>query len=147
MEELDPRSRLLPVYEQLLDHFHTFLAYLPLIVVAFLVVWLFAALGRRASRLERPFRRLGHNPFLGDLARQGVRAAFFLVGVLIALEILDATALVGAVLGTAGVIGIAVGFAFRDLVENYIASILLSLRQPFTANDFIDIDGPPAPRF
>ena len=41
--------------------------------------------------------------------------------------LLDATAIVGAVLGAAGLAGLAIGFAFRDLVENYIASILLSV--------------------
>lgn len=63
-----------------------------------------------------------------------------MIGLLIALELLDATALVGAVLGTAGVMGIAVGFAFRDLIENYIASILLSVRQPFEPGDHVVID-------
>ena len=37
-------------------------------------------------------------------------------------------------------IGVAVGFAVRDTVENYIASILLSVRQPFRPQDFVRID-------
>jgi len=48
---------------------------------------------------------------------------------------------VGGVLGAAGVAGIAIGFAFKDLIENYIASILLSLRQPFRPQDHVLIDG------
>ena len=42
---------------------------------------------------------------------------------------------------TAGVLGLAVGFAMRDTIENYIASILLSVRQPFVPNDTVIIDG------
>jgi small-conductance mechanosensitive channel len=64
-----------------------------------------------------------------------------LLGTVLALEILDATALVGAVLGTAGVLGVAIGFAFKDLAENSLASVLLSLRQPFSPNDHVVIDG------
>ena len=45
-----------------------------------------------------------------------------------------------SVLGGAGVIGIALGFAMRDTIENYVASLLLSLRQPFRANDLVLID-------
>ena len=45
------------------------------------------------------------NPFLRELAQTTVRWVTLLIGVLIALEIMDATALVGAVLGTAGVLG------------------------------------------
>jgi small-conductance mechanosensitive channel len=39
------------------------------------------------------------------------------------------------------VVGLALGFAVRDTVENFIASVLLSLRQPFRPNDFVDIQG------
>ncbi len=55
--------------------------------------------------------------------------------------ILDLTAILGTLLGAAGIVGLAVGFAVRDTVENYLASILLSLRNPFEINDFVNIDG------
>nr|WP_236651175.1 mechanosensitive ion channel family protein [Aquabacterium fontiphilum] len=54
---------------------------------------------------------------------------------------LDATALISAVIGTAGLVGLALGFALRDVVENYIAGLLLSLRQPFAPADHVVIDG------
>jgi small-conductance mechanosensitive channel len=63
-----------------------------------------------------------------------------LAGVLVALDLLDATALVGALAGTAGLAGLALGFAFKDIVENYLAGFLLALRQPFAKNDHIVVD-------
>ena len=48
--------------------------------------------------------------------------------------------MVTAVLGTAGVAGVAIGFAFRDIVENYLAGILMSVRQPFAVNDLIKLE-------
>jgi small conductance mechanosensitive channel len=45
------------------------------------------------------------------------------------------------VLGSAGIAGIALGFAFRDLLENYIAGVLLSVRQPFAPDDVIHLEG------
>jgi small-conductance mechanosensitive channel len=63
------------------------------------------------------------------------------LGLLAALELMDATALVGAVLGTAGVMGLALGFAFKETLENYLAGILMSLRQPFAPRDHLVIDG------
>jgi small-conductance mechanosensitive channel len=50
-----------------------------------------------------------------------------------------ATALIDTILGGAGVVGLAIGFEVRDSLENYISSIMLSLRQPFRANDHIVI--------
>lgn len=81
------------------------------------------------------------NPYLDSLLRRGVRLAMLLVGVLIALDLLGATALVGAVLGSAGVLGIMLGFAFRDIAENHLAGVLLSLRRPFAPGDHIMLDG------
>jgi small-conductance mechanosensitive channel len=68
-----------------------------------------------------------------------VRTAAALLGALVALRILDATAIVATLAGIAGLAGVALSFAFRDLAENYIASVLLSLRQPFLPNDHVVI--------
>jgi small conductance mechanosensitive channel len=59
----------------------------------------------------------------------------------LALEILDATAIVGAVLGAAGLVGLAIGFAFKNIMENYLSGILLSTRNPFEIGDVIEING------
>src|SRR3546814_2479456 len=46
----------------------------------------------------------------------------------------------GAVLGSAGVIGLVLGFAFKDIAENYIAGVLLSVRKPFSPGELIAIE-------
>ncbi|KFN50174.1 mechanosensitive ion channel family protein [Arenimonas composti] len=125
-----------------LDRLGRLLAATPLLVVAALIVALFWWLGRRLSRGRwGPLQRKDANPFLAGLAAQAIQLVFVLVGLLIGLQLLDALALAGALIGSAGVVGIAVGFAFRDLAENYIASILLSLKQPFAPDDSVVIDG------
>jgi len=71
---------------------------------------------------------------------QAVRVVAVVVGLVVALSLLGATALMATILGGAGVVGLAIGFAVRDTMENYISSIMLSLRQPFRANDHIVIN-------
>ena len=137
----DPREVLGPVLEELTDRARTFLAWLPLLGVALVIVLLFTLLAAWAGRRDWPYSKLSTNRFVQDLLRQVARSILFLTGALIALELLDATALVGAVLGAAGVAGLAIGFAFRNVVENFIASALLSVRQPFLPNDHVVIDG------
>lgn len=66
-----------------------------------------------------------------------VRVVNIVADLIVALQILGATALLGLVLGSAGVIGIALGFAVRDTVDNYVSSLMLSIRQPFRANDHV----------
>ena len=51
------------------------------------------------------------------------------------------TRLALTVLGGTGLAGIIVGFAFRDIAENFLASILLSARNPFRTGDLIEVAG------
>ncbi len=140
-ESLALDSRLGAVVDDLEARAGRLLLLLPLIAVSILVLAAFVLAARLVGRAKRPFSWMTANVFLRDLLRQVARAAVVLMGVLLALEIVGATTLVGAVLGTAGVVGLAIGFAFRDLVENYIASVLLSLRRPFSPSDHVRIEG------
>ena len=113
---------------------------LPLIAAA-LGLWAVIALfGYMLARLGGLWHRVASNSFLADLIASAIRFVFVILGLVLALDMLGATALLGAVLGGAGVIGIALGFAMRDTIENYVASLMLSLRQPFRANDHVVID-------
>lgn len=113
---------------------------LPLIGLALAVGIAIALLGYLIARLTWLWQRLARNPFLAELIASAVRFVFVVAGTVVALKIIGATALLGAVLGGAGLIGVALGFAMRDTVENYLASLMLSLRQPFRANDHVLID-------
>jgi small conductance mechanosensitive channel len=136
----DLGRRLEAAWDKLRQRLYDLIALLPLLAVAVVVVVTFWYVGRIAGGLPWPYRRIG-NAFLRETARNLVRAGVLVIGALLALEILDATALVAALLGTAGLFGLVLGFAFRDLAENAIASLLLSLRQPFAPNDLVSIEG------
>jgi small-conductance mechanosensitive channel len=62
-------------------------------------------------------------------------------GILLGLNVLNLTQAVLSILGLAGVVGLAVGFAFRDIAENFIASILLGVRRPFRIGDYVEVAG------
>jgi small-conductance mechanosensitive channel len=113
----------------------------PVVAFAIAVLVFFLFLGWLVGRWSAPFERFSPNRFVQEVVQTAVRAGLALAGVVLALHIVDATAIAGALIGTAGVAGIAIGFAFKDLIENYLASVLLSLRQPFAPNDYVDIDG------
>jgi len=129
------------VGQRLLDQAYRILASLPMLLVAIGIVWVAWLLGGWLARRSGLRYLVGKNPFLQDLLRTGVKMLVLICGLLVALEILDATAIVGAVLGTAGVLGVALAFAFKDILENYLVGILMSLRQPFSPKEHVVIDG------
>jgi small-conductance mechanosensitive channel len=115
-------------------------ALLPLMGVALLVALLVGAVGYFIAGLGGLWGRVTRNPFLAELLASAVRFVFVLTGIVLALDMIGAGALLGAVLGGAGVVGLALGFAMKDTIENYVSSLMLSLRQPFQANDKVRID-------
>jgi small conductance mechanosensitive channel len=140
-ETTDVAQRLDPVLERFAVRARNFVAFTPLILVAVLSGVLVGLAGWLMARWDAPFRRFAPNVFIADIYRTIIRLVFAMAGVIVALDILGATALLGTLLGAAGIVGLAVGFAVRDTVENFIASVMLSLRQPFRPDDVIEIDG------
>ncbi len=89
----------------------------------------------RAEPLLSPVRRERPAPVgarLRDQLADGHRRVASL-----ALGALGLTHIVMSILGVASILGLAVGFAFRDITENFIASVLLGVRRPFQIGDYI----------
>ena len=141
METADIIRRLNPAMERFQTRLTQLVTFLPLLAIAGVVLGLILWIGFAVARWNNPWDRIAPNAFIADIYRMLVRLGFGIVGVVIALDILDATALLSTILGAAGIIGLAVGFAVRDTVENFIASVMLSIRQPFGPNDVVEING------
>lgn len=140
-ETTDVVRRLDPALERFMERAGQTVAFLPLFAVALLAFMVVATIGVLLARMTQPWDRLAPNAFIADIYRQIVRLAFGVAGLVVALDILNATALLGTILGAAGIIGLAIGFAVKDTVENFIASVMLSVRQPFRPNDAVEING------
>lgn len=145
VNELEPEvnvaSRLNPAIHKARELSREALRKLPILLIALLVIAFFWIAGGWLSRRKTWARLIGMDELSANLLQRFIKLVMTGLGIFIALEILDATALAGAILGVAGVAGIALGFAFRNIVENYLAGILLSLRNPFTTGDAVAIEG------
>jgi small conductance mechanosensitive channel len=139
--ETDIRRRLSPAGERIRDKTVEFLRFLPTLLLGLAIVAGGVLAAGWVGRREWLFAHMADNVFARNLVRQVVRAVVVVAALVLALDLMGITALVGAVLGAAGVAGIAVGFAFRDIVENYLAGVLLSLRQPFAPSDLVIMAG------
>jgi small conductance mechanosensitive channel len=139
--DLDVRTNVAPAFARFEGELRGLIQGLPLLGVALGVAVIIGLIGHGLARVDRLWAWLTPNPFLATVVASTIRVVFFILAAVVGLEILGATALLGAVLGGAGVIGIALGFAVRDTVDNYVSSLMLSLRQPFRANDHVVIGG------
>ncbi len=139
-DETAIESRITPAINKIQQYVNGAIRLGPVIAVALCVVLLFWGIGRLFSHWDAPFNRIGIKPLVRELIQRLVGSIALILGIVIALDILDATAMASALLGMAGLAGLAIGFAFRDIVENYLAGVILSFRHPFSIGDHLLID-------
>lgn len=141
VESTDVGERLTPVIDRFSARLAQMIAFLPLMAIALAMFILITVFGFFIASRRQPWDRISPNGFIADIYRQIVRLLAVIGALVIALDILGATALLSGILGAAGLVGLAIGFAVRDSVENFIASVMLSIRQPFSPNDTVEIEG------
>ena len=114
---------------------------LPRVGVALVTLLVLLLVGRLAGAVvRRRYLRLERPSFAHVMSRV-VRLLLGLLGVLAALTIVFPTVKPVNVLGSLGFFSIAVGFAFRDILENLLAGMLLLFRAPFRTGDEVDVEG------
>jgi small conductance mechanosensitive channel len=139
--DTDIANRFEPLMKRVKADLQNVVLFLPLLVVGVIVVVVFWILAQVTIWIAGPLLRRTPNEFVQNIVKTAIRAVYIGIGVLMALEAMDATELATSILGAAGLVGLAVGFAVKDTIENYIASVLLSVRQPFSPHEVVNIDG------
>ncbi len=118
-----------------------FAARLPYLAIAALVYAVFHIAARRARRLILRFsenRRKHRN--VGLVLGRLVEGGLMLMGVLVAMVIAIPSFQPGQLIQILGISGVAIGFAFRDILQNFLAGILILLTEPFRIGDQIIVD-------
>lgn len=126
---------------RLVEIWESILAMGPALLASVFVFLVVVFIGHVFARWTEFWRKITPNMFLAEILSQAVRLGFIVLGLVLALEMMGARNLIGAILGAAGITGIAIGFAVKDTVDNYVSSLMLSFNQPFRPNDFIEIEG------
>lgn len=141
VSDRDIERRLAPTVKRITSWYRDLGSDVPLLLIALIILAVFWLLSRLSRGFSTLYGRLTPNAFIASLLSQLVQGAIIVTGIVLALSVLDASDVVRTMLGAAGLLGLALSFALRDTVENYISSMLLSLRQPFQPNDEVLIEG------
>jgi len=114
---------------------------LPNMVIAILLLILFILLAKMSKRISfKLFGRATNDRVIQDLLAKFVYFIVFGLGLFFILEILKLHKAVTSLLAGIGVVGLALGFAFQDIVANFIAGIILAFRKPYVLDDIVEIN-------
>jgi small-conductance mechanosensitive channel len=126
-------------WESLRHMGETVIARLPSLVLSIIVFVFFYALSVVVSRIIREASR-GHRRNLGIVFARLVQASTILLGLLVAVSVVAPSFQAGDLIKVLGIGGVAIGFAFQNILQNFLAGLLLLWAEPFRIGDEIKID-------
>ncbi|MFD2255439.1 mechanosensitive ion channel family protein [Luteolibacter algae] len=135
--DLNPGSALERV-DSWLDGFMRLLPNLIVALVLFAILWFVARLVK--SIVHKQFDRHDREN-LGEVLGGLLKWMILVVGFLLCATIVIPSLKPGDLIAGLGVSSVAIGFAFKDILQNWLAGLLILLRQPFQVNDQISVNG------
>lgn len=131
-----------PAKEGLSELWRDFIHAIPFIGFGFLTLILFIGLGLLATFGLRKFlKKRIRSRLLQKVIARGFGVVIVLIGMYLVLRVSGLTQLALTIIGGTGLMGLVLGIAFRDISENFLASIFLSLQNPFKMGDLIEVAG------
>lgn len=127
---------------ELENYYALFIAQLPQIGMGILLFAIFYALSGPLSRmLIKPLKYAHTSQLISVVIRRLISLVIVLFGIYLFLRMAGLSAFAVAILSGTGVAGLIIGFAFKDIAENFMSSLLLSIQKPFKLSDVIEVDG------
>jgi small-conductance mechanosensitive channel len=115
---------------------------LPNFVVAILVLIAFVLVARVIKNIsDRFLDRAIKNNSLSSIISKIIYIIVISIGVFTALSFLNLDKTVSSLLAGAGIIGLALGFAFQDIATNFIAGFFMAIKRPFKIGQVIHCEG------
>ena len=135
--DVNPQS----IIEKLDSWVDGFIKAVPNILIGIVVFIAMLYIGRWLGRLvKRMLKNKGRQNF-GDLLGAFTRYAVVIMGIVLSLTIMAPNLSPADLIASLGVSSVAIGFAFQDILQNWLAGILILLRQPFEIGDQIEVNG------
>ncbi|UOR08217.1 mechanosensitive ion channel family protein [Qipengyuania flava] len=128
--------------DQLQDMGEGFVESLPSLAIAIFIVfltWIVARFGARISDMivGRTELRASLKTLIDTLVKLGIWLAGLFIAAIVVMPGLTAASLLAGL----GIGAVAIGFAFQDIFENFLAGVLIMLREKMRIGDVIDCEG------
>ncbi len=110
-----------------------------LAIVVIVIVWLIASRVRIFA--DNRLKRRMHDPLLATFIANLIKAVLLILGVFLMFRIIGLSTMATSLLAGAGISAFVIGFALKDIGENFLAGILLAFKRPFSVGDIIESNG------
>ncbi|SDG98160.1 mechanosensitive ion channel family protein [Psychroflexus sediminis] len=127
---------------KIFDWIDTIVLGLPNFLIAVFVLILFILFAKYSSKLiDKLFRKSNAQDSIRTVSVKVFRVVIISLGIFISLGILNLNSVLTTVLGAAGVLGLAVGFALQGTLHNTFSGIIISFIPKLQIGDWIETNG------
>lgn len=128
--------------DQLVDMGEGFIRALPGMAIALVILFITWLVARLAVRfVKRVTDKTDFRESLEKLAATIVKLGIWLIGLMIAAIVVMPGLTPGSLIAGLGIGAVAIGFAFQDIFENFLAGVLIMLREKMRIGDVIECEG------
>ncbi|MBJ7882853.1 mechanosensitive ion channel family protein [Gelidibacter salicanalis] len=128
------------VSESFLNFYNNLIDQLPGIGVGILIVILGSLIAKWIGQFTR--KRISartHDPLMSKFLGQAIKYLLIIFVIMIALRSAGLGSIATAILTAAGASALVLGFAFKDIGENFLAGVILAFNRPFDVDDTVEI--------
>lgn len=128
------------ITEAFRQFYYNFIEQLPGIGLALLIIILGVLIGIRLGKFStRRISARTSDPLMSRFLGKAIRFLVIITAIMLALKAAGLGGLATGILTAAGASAVVLGFAFKDIGENFIAGIILAFNRPFDVNDTVEI--------
>ncbi len=121
------------------SYWETFLYLLPKIAIAVIVFIIILIIASKISQLVRKAASLRmDDPLIVNFLGRITRWSLIVSGLILCMFLLGLGGIAGGLIAGAGVSAIIIGFAFKDIGENFLAGIILAFSRPYNIGDKVE---------
>lgn len=123
----------------LTEYYKAAIALIPKLVLGFLLFFIFLFLANRTRKFSRSrLQQHLEDPLLANFLSQVIRYILITIGLFGFLNTLGLGKAATTVIAGAGLSAFIIGFAFKDIGENFLAGILMAFKRPFRVGDVVE---------
>jgi len=128
------------ITEKLIAWFEALIKILPNIILAAIVLAIGLYIGNYIRKFSHKlFSKISTNITLNSLFSSIAYYIFIGIVIFTVLSILNLDKAVTSILAGAGILGLALAFAFQDIATNFMSGIFISIRKPLKVGDIVQI--------
>lgn len=126
------------VFNKVESWIQTIIEMLPNFIVAVLVLLAFYFLAKLIKKIvSKIAAKVSSSNAVNNLISNIVYISIIIIGLFVALGVLNLDKTVTSLLAGVGILGLALGFAFQDTAANFVSGIIIAFRKPYDVNDVI----------